>query len=125
MAEKAVGSIVLSLDGQEYDCTSLNVNEAINRKPIPTMNRRRRINFVASGIRTYELTCSVVIPDGKDSIDWAEVEDVRISVESPTGNFRETYTDCGVTSIGSAYDVNGETKRDLTLYACDKINESM
>ena len=125
MAEEAVGSIVLSLDGQEYDCTSLNVNEAINRKPIPTMNRRRRIKFVASGIRTYELTCSVVIPDGKDSIDWAEVEDVRISVESPTGNFRETYTDCGVTSIGSAYDVNGETKRDLTLYACDKINESM
>ena len=124
MAEKAVGSIVMSVDGQEYDCSTLSVNQAINRKPIATMNRKQRIKFVASGIRTYEISCSVVIPDGKDSIDWAEVEDVRISVESPTGNFRETYTDCGVTSIGSAYDVNGETKRDLTLYACDVINES-
>ena len=73
MAEKAVGSIVMSVDGQEYDCSTLSVNQAINRKPIATMNRKQRIKFVASGIRTYEISCSVVIPDGKDSIDWAEV----------------------------------------------------
>lgn len=47
-----------------------------------------------------------------------------ISVESVTGNFRETYIDCGITTIGSAYDVNGETKRDMSLYACDLIEES-
>ncbi|MFW2163049.1 hypothetical protein ACG93T_17010 [Acinetobacter beijerinckii] len=124
MADKAVGSIVMSVDGLEYDCASLSVNQTVNNKPIPTMNRRQRIKYVASGIRVYEISCSVVIPDGKDTVDWAEVENVRISVESVTGNFRETYIDCGITSIGSSYDVNGETKRDLSLYACDLINES-
>nr|WP_298892231.1 hypothetical protein [uncultured Acinetobacter sp.] len=125
MAEEAVGTIVMSVDGNDYDVASLNVTQSVNNKPIPTMNRTQRQKFVASGVRTYELSASVVIPDRKDNVNWTEVKNVRISIESLTGNHRETYVDCGITTIGTSYDVNGETRRDLTLYALDMIEESI
>lgn len=77
MAEEAVGSIVMSVDGQEYDATSFNVTQTVNNKPIATMNRKQRIKYVASGIRMFEISCSVVIPDGKDTINWANAKNVR------------------------------------------------
>ena len=49
---------------------------------------------------------------------------IRISIESPTGGFRETYTDCEVQEYSDSYDVNGETMRDLTLFAMDYLKES-
>ena len=125
MAEEAVGTIVMSVDGNDYDVASLNVTQSVNNKPIPTMNRTQRQKFVASGVRTYELSASVVIPDRKDNVNWTEVKNVRISIESLTGNHRETYVDCGITTIGTSYDVFGETRRDLTLYALDMIEESI
>ena len=88
------------------------------------MNRKLKAKFKAKGITVYDLTCSVVIPDGKDTVDWDGVEGIRISIESPTGGFRETYTDCEVQEYSDSYDVNGETMRDLTLFAMDYLKES-
>ena len=124
MAEKAVGSIVMSVDGQEYDCSKFTSKKTTGNKRILTMNRKLKAKFKAKGITVYDLTCSVVIPDGKDTVDWDGVEGIRISIESPTGGFRETYTDCEVQEYSDSYDVNGETMRDLTLFAMDYLKES-
>ena len=124
MAEEAVGSIVMSVDGQEYDCSKFTSKKTPGNKPILTMNRKPKAKFKAKGITVYDLTCSVVIPDGKDTVDWDGVEGIRISIESPTGGFRETYTDCEVQEYSDSYDVNGETMRDLTLFAMDYLKES-
>ena len=124
MAEKAVGSIVMSVDGQEYDCSKFTSKKTTGKKRILTMNRKLKAKFKAKGITVYDLTCSVVIPDGKDTVDWDGVEGIRISIESPTGGFRETYTDCEVQEYSDSYDVNGETMRDLTLFAMDYLKES-
>ena len=124
MAEEAVGSIVMSVDGQEYDCSKFTSKKTTGNKRILTMNRKLKAKFKAKGITVYDLTCSVVIPDGKDTVDWDGVEGIRISIESPTGGFRETYTDCEVQEYSDSYDVNGETMRDLTLYAMDYLKES-
>lgn len=124
MAEEAVGIIVLSVDGQDYDCASCTPKIDTGKKPIKTMNRTGKVRYKASGIKTYTLDVSVVIPDGKDTVDWGTIEDARISVESQSGNYRKTYIDCTTQTVSDAYSVEGETRRDLTMFAMDEMDES-
>lgn len=125
MAEKAVGLIILSIDGEEYDCSSYNATKNTGTRPIPTMNRNREVKYVAKGIKTYQITVAVVIPDSKDTIDWLGIDDARLSIESESGNFRETYIDFNVQEISDAYEVNGETRRNLQGFALSYINETL
>ena len=125
MAEQAVGSIVMSVDGQDYDCAKFSAKKTTGNKRIATMNRKMKVKYKSKGVTLYDLTCSVVIPNGKDTVDWDNIEDARISIESPDGGFRETYTDCEVLDISDSYDVNGETMRDLTMFAMDYLKESI
>lgn len=125
MSEDAVGSIVMSFNGLDYDVSRLGTNITTGSRPIATMNRQQRVKYKAKGITTYELTATVVIPDGKDTVQWLQVDDARISIESPTGNYRETFIDCNVTTVGATYDLNGETVRELNLYCLDYIDETL
>lgn len=125
MSEEAVGSIVMSFNGLDYDVSRLGTSITTGNRPIPTMNRQQRVKFKSRGITTYELTATVVIPDGKDTVQWLQVDDARISIESPSGNYRETFIDCNVTSIGATYDMNGETVRELQLFCLDYIDETL
>lgn len=125
MSEEVVGSIVMSYDGLEYDCSKFTASITTGTKPVPTMNRAQRIKFVATGIRTFELSVSVVVPDGKDAVKWLDIKDGRISIESPSGNFRETFIDCHTTSVSASYDMNGETLRDLTMFCLDYLDETL
>lgn len=125
MAEEAVGSIVMSVDGQDYDCSKFNVKKTTGKKRIVTMNRKMKAKYKAKGVTLYDLTCSVVIPNSKDTVDWENIEDARISIESPDGGFRETYIDCEVQESSDSYDVNGETVRDLVLFAMDCLTETL
>ncbi|CAP01977.1 conserved hypothetical protein [Acinetobacter baumannii SDF] len=117
MAEKAVGFIILSVDGQEYDCATINPTKNTGKRPIPTMNRTGEVKYTAAGIKTYAVSVAVVAPDSKDTIDWLAIDDARLSIESETGTFRETYIDFNVQTISDAYDVNGETRRNLEGFA--------
>ncbi|HFG4486762.1 hypothetical protein I5555_18525 [Acinetobacter baumannii] len=125
MSEEAVGSIVMSFNGLDYDVSRLGTSITTGNRPIPTMNRQQRVKFKSRGITTYELTATVVIPDGKDTVQWLQVDDARISIESPSGNYRETFIDCNVTSVGATYDLNGETVRELQLFCLDYIDETL
>ncbi|HGF9147260.1 TPA: hypothetical protein ACJERS_001117 [Acinetobacter baumannii] len=125
MSEEAVGSIVMSFNGLDYDVSRLGTSITTGNRPIPTMNRQQRVKFKSRGITTYELTATVVIPDGKDTVQWLQVDDARISIESPSGNYRETFIDCNVTSVGATYDMNGETVRELQLFCLDYIDETL
>ncbi|KCX99163.1 hypothetical protein C6378_02355 [Acinetobacter pittii] len=125
MSEAAVGSIVMSFNGLDYDVSRLGTSITTGNRPIATMNRQQRVKYKARGITTYELTATVVIPDGKDTVQWLQVDDARISIESPSGNYRETFIDCNVTSVGATYDLNGETVRELQLFCLDYIDETL
>ncbi|RSP34197.1 hypothetical protein [Acinetobacter baumannii] len=125
MSEDAVGSIVMSFNGLDYDVSRLGTNITTGSRPIATMNRQQRVKYKAKGITTYELTATVVIPDGKDTVQWLQVDDARISIESPSGNYRETFIDCNVTTVGATYDLNGETVRELHLFCLDYIDETL
>ena len=125
MSEEAVGFIILGVNGDEYDCASFSTTKTTGNRPIATMNRTREVKYKSKGLRTYALTVAVVIPDGKDQIDWLEVEDARLSIESETGNYRETYIDFNVQTIGDSYDVAGETRRNLEGFAMNYISEDL
>ncbi|EPL7761150.1 hypothetical protein PGK01_00050 [Acinetobacter baumannii] len=125
MSEAAVGSIVMSFNGLDYDVSRLGTSITTGNRPIATMNRQQRVKYKSRGITTYELTATVVIPDGKDTVQWLQVDDARISIESPSGNYRETFIDCNVTSVGATYDLNGETVRELQLFCLDYIDETL
>jgi hypothetical protein len=125
MSEAAVGSIVMSFNGLDYDVSRLGTSITTGKRPIATMNRQQRVKYKSKGITTYELTATVVIPDGKDTVQWLQVDDARISIESPSGNYRETFIDCNVTSVGATYDLNGETVRELQLFCLDYIDETL
>lgn len=125
MSEDAVGSIVMSFNGLDYDVSRLGTSITTGNRPIATMNRQQRVKYKSRGITTYELTATVVIPDGKDTVQWLQVDDARISIESPSGNYRETFIDCNVSSVGATYDLNGETVRELQLFCLDYIDETL
>ncbi|ENV33918.1 hypothetical protein [Acinetobacter gerneri] len=125
MSEEVVGSIVMSVNGDDYDCAKFTSSTTTGTKPVPTMNRKQRIKYVAMGIRTFKLTASVVVPDGKDTVKWLDVKDGRISIESPSGNYRETFIDCHVESVSASYDMNGETLRDLEMFCLDYLDETL
>ena len=73
MSEDAVGFIILGVNGDEYDCASFSATKTTGNRPIATMNRTREAKYKSKGVRTYALTVAVVIPDGKDQINWLEV----------------------------------------------------
>ncbi|WP_369012479.1 hypothetical protein [Acinetobacter baumannii] len=125
MSEDAVGAIVMSFNGLDYDVARFTSAITTGNRPVPTMNRKKRVKYKSEGITTYQLTASVVIPNGKDSVNWLAVKDGRLSVESPDGNYRETFIDCNVLSISKSYEVNGETMRDLEMFCLDYLDETL
>lgn len=125
MSDEVVGTIVMSVDGEDYDCASFESQRTTGHKLIPTMNRKRRNIKRSKGNKAFTWSASVVIPDGKDTVAWTEIEDARISIESPDGNFRETFIDCFVQEVSDSYSVEGETRRNLSGFAMDHLEENM
>ncbi|MCX8962135.1 phage tail protein [Erwinia psidii] len=122
--EEYVGSIVLEIDGQEFEVTDLKEDIQTGRKLVKTMNRTGRAKGFSRGIAEYQLTLSVVIPLTGD-IDWEGVEGAKVTQYplSGSGGKRVTYQDCFTTQVGATYTVDNEAKRDVTLSALRRIVE--
>ena len=122
---EVVGVIVLTVDGREYDCASVTVNVQHSWKPVATMNRDMRVRKKARSNKSWTLSVSVIIPDGADPVNWADLSDARVTIESAEGGYRETYIDCSATDSSASYQVEGETRRDVNLFALDYVEESV
>ena len=122
--QEYVGAVVLEVDGEEIECSSFSVKENTGRQPVKTMNRKRRIAGYSTGVATYELTVAVPIPvDGKEK-DWSNVVDAKLVIYPVSGRGQRTaYTGCVVQDVSDQYESEGEAKRDLTLFAVDKVKE--
>lgn len=117
-----VGTIVLTVDGREFDCASANPKEVTGKKPVPTMNRQGRTRKKTKTTSSITLSVEVVIPENGD-IDWASIEDGRITIESLDGGHRTTYTGCEATDVSESYKLDGEAVRSIEMFALDKIIE--
>ena len=117
-----VGTIVLTVDGQEFDCASVSPKFVTGKKSVATMNRQGRIRKKTKTTSSITLSLEVIIPESGD-IDWANIEDGRVTVESLDGGHRTTYTGCEATDVSESYKLDGEATRSIEMFAMDKIVE--
>ncbi|CDL80186.1 hypothetical protein [Xenorhabdus cabanillasii] len=124
MLEEYVGAIVLEVDGREIEVTDLDVQINTGRKLVKTMNKTGRAKGYTSGIATYDLSLSVVIPLDGD-LDWGSLVGVKIT-QYPVngkGGRRTSYLDCFTTEVGAKYTVDNEAKRDIKMAALREVIE--
>lgn len=123
MAEQeVVGTIWLTVNGREFDCTGFSPTEVAGRKPVSTMNRQGRVRKWARTTRSCGLQFEVVVPED-DSFDFASVEDATLTIESLDGGKRTTYLGVGVEEVGDQYQDGNEAKRSIKAFALDKVEE--
>ena len=80
-----VGAVVLEVNGQEVECSSFSDDTDTGRKPVKTMNRKRRIAGFCTGVATYSLTVSVPIPVDGEEMDWENVVDAKLVIYPVNG----------------------------------------
>ncbi len=121
--EEYLGSIVMEIDGKEIDIESLDETVRTGRKVVKTMNRSGRAKGYARGMTDYELRLSVAVPLSGET-NWAGVDGAKITVYPlDSESSRTQYLDCFVTEVGSAYNVEGEAKRNISMVALRKVVE--
>ena len=119
-----VGAVVLEVDGREVECSSFSVTENTGRQPVKTMNRSRRIAGYSEGVATFEISAAVPIPVDGEELDWFNAFDVKMVTYPISGNGKRTaYTGCVVQEVSPAYESEGEAKRDIKLFAVDRVEE--
>lgn len=121
--EEYKGSIVLDVNGQEVDVVDLQVTARTGKRPVRTMNRTSRVKGFSRGLIEYELRVTVAIPLSGD-LDWEGIEGAKIT-EYPVSDDgqRTSYLDCVTTEVGETYNVEGEARRDISMFATRKVNE--
>lgn len=121
-SNELVGTIVLTVNGREFDCSSISPKIQAGRKAVATMNREGRVRKKTKTVKSIALSLEVFV-DEIDDFDWESVEDARIVVESIDGGKRTTYLDCSVTDVSESYKTDGEATRSLEMFALNKIEE--
>ena len=121
--EEFVGSIVLETNGQEVDVVELQVTARTGKRPVKTMNRALRVKGFSRGIAEYEMRVTVAIPLSGD-LDWEAIEQGKIT-QFPVSDEgkRTSYLDCFTTEVGEAYTVEGEARRDISMFSARKVIE--
>lgn len=120
--EEFAGAVILEVDGKEVECVDIQVTASTGTKPVKTMNRKRRVKGFARGIATYDLRVTVVIPLSGD-LDWENLEGAKISIYPVAGGKRTSYVDVYTSEVGETYNVDNEARRDLQMFAGDKVVE--
>lgn len=123
MSDSYVGQVVLSINGVDYECKSVEDSLKTGRVPVKTMNRTGRPKGTAKGMEEFELKVSVAIPKAGEP-NWRAMVDAKVTVEPQDGGGqRETWTGVSLVEMGSKYQVEGEATRDLTLTALNYYTE--
>jgi len=123
MATEYVGSIVLEVDGQEYDVIDLSVKHNSGRKAVKTMNRKGRVKGFSRGVETWELSLNAAIPKD-DARDWSAIEGAKVTVYPVDDESRRvTYSDCFSTEDSEDYSTDNEARVKVSLVALDKVEE--
>ena len=115
--QEYVGAVVLEVDGKEIECVSVSSDSNTGYMLVKTMRRQRTISGYCMGIVTHELSVTVPIPVDGDPLDWWKVFDAKLTI------YPVSYTGCCVQSVSDQYEVEGEARRDLKLFAVERVEE--
>lgn len=117
------GTIVMEVNGEEYDVVSVSPTVKTGRKVVPTMNSKRRALGSSCGSKEYTLRVEAAIPLDGSEPDWENMENATITIYPACGQGgkREVYTGCSVEEVGDSYGVGKEATRSITLHSLDKL----
>lgn len=122
MADEFVGTIVLYVNGEEVDCKAVNPTENTGRKLVATMNSKGRANKSAKTTASGGITIEVLV-ESAGGLDWASIEDARVTATSEDGSYRETWTGVGVSTVGKQFSVDNEAVQSLDCFYKDYFKE--
>ncbi|OAN31149.1 hypothetical protein [Pseudomonas oryzihabitans] len=123
MSDNYVGQIVLSFNGVDYECKSIEDTLKTGRTVVKTMNRSGKPKGSAKGMEEYDLKITVPIPKTGEP-NWRAMVDAKITTEPQDGGGqRETWTGVSLVEMSSKYQLEGEATRDLTLIALNYYTE--
>lgn len=115
---------MLEVNGVEIEITDLNVTKQTGRKLVKTMNSEGRARGFAKGIATWELSLTAALPIDGSEIDWAEINDAKITVYPLNQDDKRTsYLGCFTTQVGEKYTVDNEAVIDIQMTALKEVKE--
>jgi hypothetical protein len=116
------GTIVLEVDGVEYETVSVDATTKTGNKAVATMNSKRRSLGTMKGTKEHELKLEVLIPCDGDEPDWDNFEGGTLTLYPAcgSGGKRDIYIGCTTEEVGSKYQVGKESVRSITMHALDK-----
>lgn len=122
--EKYAGSAVLEVDGVEIEIQDLSITKITGRKLVKTMNSEGRAKGFAKGIATWEISLTAAIPIDGSEIDWAGIEDAKITIYPLNQDDKRTsYLECFTTQVGEKYTVDNEAVIDIQMNALKEVKE--
>lgn len=121
--EEHVGAIILEIDGREIDVVSVSPRVSTGRRPVRVMNRSGRIAGFTRGIPSIDLSVTAVIPKSGTPVDWENIEGAQITIQALTGGKRTSYLDCCTTEVGETFEVDGEARISIGMFASRKVEE--
>ena len=116
------GTIVLEINGVEYEVVSFAPTVKTNNKTVQTMNSKKRALGTACGTKEISLKLEVAIPLDGSEPDWDNMKGATLTAYPAcgTGGKREVYTGCTTEEVGSTYSLGKEAARSITMHALDK-----
>jgi len=115
------GTMVLEVDGVEYETVSIDTTTKTGNKPVPTMNSKRRSLGTTTGTKEHSLKLEVLVPCDGDEPDWINMTGATLTIYPAcgSGGKREIYTDCTTEEVGGKYTVGKEATRSIDMHSLD------
>ncbi|WP_118819723.1 phage tail protein [Neisseria lactamica] len=124
MSTEYVGSVILYLGANEVEVTKIDVKDNTGKKPVKTMNRTRHVKGFTRGVGQYDITITAVVPTDGTAVEWAKIDDAKISLVPDVKGARATsYLGFCAQEAGESYTVDNELVIDVTGFATRKVIE--
>lgn len=116
------GTIVMEVNGAEYEIVSVAPTTKTGNKTVMTMNSKKRALGTACGVKEHSLKIEAAIPLDGSEPDWDNMKGATITLYPAcgTGGKREIFIGCTTEEVGSTYNVGKEAVRSITMHALDK-----
>jgi len=117
MAKRYIGAIILTVNGVEIECKKVDPKRDMKRSVVGSMNSTGRSKGYQEGVPEYSLTLTTPVQPRGESFDWDNVTDATVAIFDRTGYLIEQYEGCFTKTVGTAYDMGGESSHDIEMGA--------
>ena len=121
---KYAGAVIMEVNGREVEITSFKPEVTTGRKVVKTMNKSGKVRGYADGVTEYTMSVSAAIPLDESGIDWDNITNAKITIYPRNADeARVSYIGCTRTKCSEEYSVENEARRDIEMFALDKVVE--